>query len=202
MEVASAGDGLELKADPRTSTNSIRLLVAICVVGLLVGVAGLVAPRLFGSRDEFAAERQAVITRASDFAVTYNTFSSDKKTDYQGRVKPLLTRTYYKDFLKTTNVMFKVAHELAKDRTISSGDVNVRSVAVDSIDSDSASALVAFDAKVNPGGSKSAVPVQFRYHVSMQKVRGEWRVDRTDDVPPIEASLADVTEDAKSGDNK
>lgn len=160
----------------------------------------MVAPHLFGPRDKFAAERQAVITRASDFAVTYNTFSSDKKTDYQRRVKPLLTSKYNKDFLKTTNVMFTVAHELAKDRKISSGDVNVLSVAVDNIDTESATALVAFDAKVNPGGAKSAVPVQFRYRVSLQKIRGEWLVNRTDDVPPIEATLADVAEDAKNGD--
>jgi len=200
--VASAGDGLELKADRRTSTKSIRLLAAICVVGLLAGGAGLVAPHLFGPRDKFAAQRQAVITRASDFAVTYNTYSSDKKADYQRRVKPLLTAKSYKDFLKTTNIMFTVAHELAKDRKISSGEVNVLSVAVDNIDTDSASALIAFDAKVDRGDAKPAVPVRFRYDVSMRKVRGEWRVDRTDDVPPIEATLADVTEAGKNGDEK
>ena len=42
MEVASGGDGLELKADPSTSPKSIRiLLVAICVLGVLVGGASL-----------------------------------------------------------------------------------------------------------------------------------------------------------------
>ena len=135
--MASGGDGLELKADPSTSTKSIRLLlVAICVVGVLVGGAGLVLPHLLGSRDEFAAERQAVITRASDFAVTFNTYSSDKKPDYQRRVKPLMTPSYYKDFVKITNVMFQVV----KDKKQSSGDVKVLSVAVDTIDKDSASA--------------------------------------------------------------
>ena len=57
--MASVGDGLELTADPSSSTKSIRLLLAICVVGVLVGGAGLVAPRAFGSRDEFAAFMRA-----------------------------------------------------------------------------------------------------------------------------------------------
>ena len=55
MEVASAGDGLELKADPRTSTKSIPLLIGLCVVGVLIGGGGLALPHLVGSGDEFAA---------------------------------------------------------------------------------------------------------------------------------------------------
>jgi hypothetical protein len=191
LEVASAGDGLELKAAPRTSTKSIRLLIAICVVGVLVGGAGLVVPRLIGSRDEFAAERQAVITRASDFAVTFNTYSSDKKPDYQRRVKPLMTAAYYKDFLKITNVMFQVV----EDKKQSSGDVKVLSVAVDRIDNDSASAIVAVDAAVHRSDSDQAVARRFRWQISMRKLRGEWLVNQFDGVPPMEATIGDVTAD-------
>ena len=196
MEVASAGDGLELKADPRPSTKYIRPLVAISVAGLLIGVAGLVAPRLFGPRDEFGAERQAVITRASDFAVTFNTYSSNKKADYQRRVKPLMTSAYYKDFIKITNVMFQVV----KDKKQSSGDVKVLSVAVDTIDKDSASALVALDAEVHRSDSAEAVARRFRWQISMRKVHGKWLVSQFDGVPPMEATVGDVAD--KNGSDK
>jgi len=196
LEVASGGDGLELKADPNTSSKSIRLLlIAICVVGVLAGGAGLVTPHLVGSRDEFAADRQAVIMRASDFAVTFNTYSSDNKPDYQRRVKPLMTSAYYKDFLKITNVMFQVV----KDKKQSSGDVHVLSVAVDTIDNDSASAIIALDAAVRRSDSKQAVARRFRWQISMRKVRGEWLVNQFDGVPPVAATLGDVTKDDASG---
>ena len=198
MEVASAGDGLELKAEPGTSTKSIRLLIALCIVGVLVGGAGLVAPRLIGSRDEFAAERQSVITRASDFAVTFNTYSSDKKPDYQRRVKPLMTPAYYKDFLKITNVMFQVV----EDKKQSSGDVKVLSVAVERIDKDSASAIVAVDAAVHRSDSEQAVARRFRWQISMRKVRGEWLVNQFDGVPPMEATIGDVTVDNNGEDSQ
>ena len=196
--MASAGDGLELKAEPRTSTTSIRLLIAVCVAGMLIGGAGLALPQLIGSRDERAADRQAVVTRASDFAVTFNTYSSGKKADYQRRVKPLMTAAYYKDFLKITNVMFQVV----KDREQSSGDVKVRSVAVDSVDKDSASAIVALDAQVRRTDADEPVARRFRWQISMRKVRGEWLVNQFDGVPPVEATVGDVTETDPSGGDK
>ncbi len=196
--MASVGDGLELTADPSSSTKSIRLLLAICVVGVLVGGAGLVAPRAFGSRDEFAAERQAVITRASDFAVTFNTYASNEKPDYQQRVKPLMTPAYYKDFVKITDVMFQVV----KDKKQSSGDVKVLSVAVENIDKDSASAIVAIDAAVRRSDSEQAVARRFRWQISMRQVRGEWLVNRFDGVPPMEATIGDVAEDENAGEAK
>jgi hypothetical protein len=193
--VASAGDGLELTPDPSASTKSIRLLVAICVVGVLLGGAGLALPQLIGSRDEFAGERQAVITRASDFAVTFNTYSSDKKSDYQRRLKALMTASFYRQTVKITNLLF----EVVKDRKQSSGDVNVLSVAVDRIDKDSASAIIAFDAAVHRSDSKQALPRSFRWQIDLRKVRGKWLVNRADDVPAIEATLGDVTKEDKSG---
>jgi hypothetical protein len=193
LEVASAGDSLELTAEPRTSTTSTRLLIATCVVGVLVGGAGLLVPQLVGSRDEHAADRQAVITRASDFAVTFNTYSSDRKPDYQRRVKPLMTAAYYKDFLKITDVMFQVV----ENKKQSSGDVKVLSVAVENIDRDSASAIVAIDASVHRSDSEQPVARRFRWQISMRKVQGKWLVNQFDGVPPMEATLGDVSEGGK-----
>lgn len=191
--MASAGDGLELKAEPGTSTRLIRLLIATCVVGVLVGGLGLALPQFVGSRDEFATDRQAVITRASDFAVTFNTYSSDKKPDYQRRVKPLMTSAYYKDFLKITNVMFQVV----KDKKQSSGDVKVLSVAVENIDKDSASAIVAIDASVRRSDAEQPVARRFRWQISMRKMHGKWLVNQFDGVPPMEATIGDVREGNK-----
>ncbi|HKY58139.1 MAG TPA: hypothetical protein VJL80_08890 [Aeromicrobium sp.] len=197
--MASAGDSLELTAAPGTSSKAIRLLlIATCVVGVLVGAVGLLLPQVMGSRDEFGADRQAAITRASDFAVTFNTYSSDEKADYQRRVKPLMTTAYYKDFIKISNVMFQVV----KDRKQSSGDVKVLSAAVENIDKDSASVIVAIDAAVRRSDSEQAVARRFRWQISMSKVRGEWRVRQFDGVPTIEATMGDVTEDDKSGGDK
>ena len=165
---------------------------------MLVGAAGLALPHLVGSRDEFASDRQAVITRASDFAVTFNTYSSDKKPDYQRRVKPLMTSAYYKDFVKITNVMFQVV----KDKKQSSGEVKVLSVAVENIDKDSASAIVALDAAVRRSDSDDPVARRFRWQISMRKVQGEWLVNRFDGVPPVEATLGDVTGDDKGGEDQ
>lgn len=193
--MASGGDSLELKAAPRTSSKAIRLLIATCVVGVVIGAAGLALPRLIGSRDEFGADRQAVITRVSDFVVTFNTYSSGKKADYQRRVKPLMTPAYYKTFVKITNVAFQVV----KDRKQSSGDVKVLSVAVDTIDKDSASAIVAHDRTVvNNGDTEAAIPQQFRWQVSLRKVHGEWLVNQADEVRPVEATLGDATEGNQS----
>jgi Mce-associated membrane protein len=186
VEVASVGDGLELTARKAPTT----LLVAITSVGLLLGVLGLVLPGLVGARDEHADDRQAVVTRASDFAVTFNTYSVDKKADYQRRVKPLMTKAYYKDFLEITNAMFQVI----KDKDQSSGDVKVLSVAVDTMDDDSAVAVVAIDAAVKRSDSQQAVARRFRWQVTMSKVGEEWLVSQFDTVPPMEATLGDVTQ--------
>lgn len=188
MEVASGRDGFELKADASTSTNSIRFLIATCVLGVLVGVAGLALPHVAGSRDEFADDRQAVITRASDFAVTFNTYSSNDKADYQRRMKPLMTQKYYRDYVKITNVMFQVV----KDKNQSSGDVKVLAAAVDTIDRDSASAIVAVDAAVHRSDSERAVARRFRWQISLRKVQGKWLVNQFDGVPPMQATVGDV----------
>lgn len=196
--MASAGDGLELSAAPRTASKAIPLLIATCIVGVLIGVVGLLLPNLIGTRDEFGAERQAVITRASDFAVTFNTYSSDDKPDYQRRVKPLMTAAYYKDFLKITDVMFQVV----KDRRQSSGDVKVLSAAVENIDKDSAAVIVAIDAAVRRSDSEQAVARRFRWQISLSKVRGTWLVNQFDSVPTMEATIGDVAEGDKSGADK
>lgn len=194
MEVASAGDSIELTTRPAPS----RLLpkgaiVVLTTVGVVLGALGWAYALLGGPRDEFHAERQAVLTRASDFAVTFNTYKVADKADYQRRVKKLMTEKHYAEFARITNAMFTVL----RDKDQSSGDAKVLSVAVDQVDKDSATALVAVNSAVRVEGEKGAVQRRFRWQISLTKVGGQWLVDRFDTVPPMNATLGDVA--GKSG---
>jgi Mce-associated membrane protein len=199
VEVASVGDGIELTASSPTTRNvPTRLLVLIAALGLLVGVLGFVLPHVVGSRDEYAQARQDVVTRASDFAVTFNTYTVKDRKGYQRRVRPLMTSTYYKDFVKITDAMFQVI----KDKNQSSGDAKVLSVAVETIDKDSAVAIVAVDTAVRTSDSKQAVQRRFRWKINMRKIGQQWLVSVFDSVPTMQATLGDVTGRAKSGGSK
>ena len=199
MEVASVGDGVELTASSPTTRNvPTRLLAVITALGLLVGVLGFVLPHVVGSRDEFAEARQDVATRASDFAVTFNTYTVKDKKGYQRRVKPLMTSDYYKDFVKITDAMFQVI----KDKNQSSGDAKALSVAVETIDKDSAVAIVAVNTAVRTSDSQEAVQRRFRWKINMRKIGSQWLVSVFDSVPTMQATLGDVTGRAKSGGSK
>jgi Mce-associated membrane protein len=188
--VASAGDSLELKADGlKSKTEPTRWLIVLSVAALLVGVVGLVGPRVVGARDELAPDRQAVLTRASDFAVTFNTYSVNDWAGYQKRVKALVTPRYKKQFLEITNAILSVV----KDKGRRSGDVKVLSQAVDRIDKDSAVVIIAFDTTLRTNDSKQAVTNRFRWAISLQKLSGKWLVSESDAVPAMQASIADVT---------
>ena len=147
--MASARSGLELNP----SATPIRLLSILTVLGVLVGVAGFCA-RPAGD-DDSQRERQEVVTKANDFAVTFNTYEVGKKADYQRRVKSLMTPSYFKEFTKITDAMFGAI----QDKKQTSGDAKVLATAVDSIDEDSAVVLVAVNASVKSSGEKTALSV-------------------------------------------
>ncbi len=182
--MASARSSLELNP-PATP---VRLLSILTVVGVLVGVGGLLLPSFAGGGD-FRSERQEAVTRASDFAVTFNTYSVDKKADYQRRVKALMTPSYYKEFAKITDAMFGAI----EDKKQSSGNAKVLATAVDSIDEDSAVVLVAVNASVKSTRQKTAVERRFRWTVTLGRYQGEWRVREFDAVPRLGASIDEPT---------
>jgi Mce-associated membrane protein len=184
LEVASARSGLELNP----SATTIRLLSILTVVGVLVGVGGLLLPALAGS-DDSQRDRQEVVRRANDFAVTFNTYTIEGKADYQKRMKTLMTPSYFKEFTKITDAMFGAI----KDKKQSSGDAKVLATAVDSIDSDSAVVLVAVNASVKSSGEKSAVERRFRWTVTFGHYKDEWRVREFDAVAPLQATAGEAT---------
>jgi hypothetical protein len=164
------------------------VLSILVIVGVLVGVAGLLIPRVAGG-DDLDAERKAVISRASDFAVTYNTYEVAKKSDYQRRMKGLLTPSYFKEFTTVTNALFQALE--AKGQK--SDDAKVLDVAIDSIDKDSAIALVAVDANITTSQEKGAVARRFRWKVTFAQQKGTWLVRQFETVATLEATTGDPT---------
>lgn len=190
--MASAGDDNELTARAVPT----RLLVVLTAVGVVLGALGWTYALAAAPRDEFRADRRDVITRAEDFAVTFNTYKLTDKADYQRRVKKLMTPKFYGQFSKITNAMFTAL----QDRNQQSGDVKVLSIAVDSIDTDSANVIVAINSSVKVASEKAAVLRRFRWQISLVKTDGEWLVNRFDTVPPMEATMGDVG--SKEGSDK
>ncbi|MGI9085660.1 MAG: hypothetical protein ACR2FE_10295 [Aeromicrobium sp.] len=158
----------------------------LVVVGVLVGVAGLLIPRITGGGGD-DAERKAVVSRATDFAVTYNTYEVAQKDDYQKRMKGLLTSAYFKQFTTVTDALFEALE--GKDQK--SGEAKVLGVAVDSIDEDSAVALIAVDASITTSRDDQAVPRRFRWKVSFARQKGEWLVRQFETISPLEATTGD-----------
>jgi len=200
--VASVGDDLELTAgQPSTWNVPIKPLAVVTVLALAIGIAGIVLPGVIDTRDRFAADRQQVVTRAEDFAVAANTLSSNDKAGYQRRLKPLMTKSSFKGFVKTTDAFFAAFKELKKKG--SSGGVKVQAAAVDTIDKDSATALIAFTSSVRASNGAEANITRSRYQVTVRKIGGTWLVDDFDPVPVMVASVDDASKKtSKSGSKK
>jgi hypothetical protein len=185
VEVASAGDDIELTARAVPT----RLLVVLTTVGLVLGALGWGYTLASGPRDEFRADRRAAITRADDFAVAFITFDLAKKAEYQRRVKNLVTPRYYSRFVKTTDPLFTA---LRKSRVrMVSGNVNVLSAAVESIDQDSAVVLLAINSSVSVGQDKTPASRPVNGMVTLTKVKGEWLVTRFNTGPVTKATVGD-----------
>jgi Mce-associated membrane protein len=169
----------------------IATLAGLTALGVVLALVGwLVLPNLGGGDDD-TAERNAVTARATDFAVAYNTYDVADVADYQKRLKGLLTPTYDKQFVQITKAVFG-ALETKQQK---SGDAKVLGVAIDSIDDDSAVAIVAVDASITNTDNAAAVERRFRWKVSFTKSKGEWLVSNFESVASVEAQAAPATTD-------
>lgn len=186
MAAARTGDALN-------AHRRIRLLVGIAVVGVLLGVAGLLVPRISGGGED--AERDQVAARVNAFATTYNTYDVADLADYQKRMKPLLTPAYDKEFVRVTNAVFGAL----ESKEQKSGDANVLAVAIDSIDDDSAVAIVAVDAAISTSAEQTAVQRRFRWKVTLSRSGGEWRVSQFETVTPLDATTGQPQEGGDGG---
>lgn len=190
--MASARSGDTLTSDNATTWSSrpyvIRILATVTAVGLVLGLLGAFLPKAFGEDDTYGgAEREKVISRAKDFATAYNTYDIANLDDYQKRLKGVLTPKYDKEFVKVTDAVFAAL----KDKKQKSGEAKVRGVAIESIDDDSAEAIVAVDATITNTDNKAAIVRHFRWKVSFTKSGDDWRVNNFESVAAVTATTGD-----------
>jgi hypothetical protein len=168
----------------------VRILAGLTALGVVLAlVGGLVLPRLGG--DDDTAERNRVTARANDFAVAYNTYDVGDLAGYQKRLKGLLTPEYDKQFVEITDAVFG-ALETKQQK---SGDAKVLAVAIDAIDDDSATAIVAVDAAITNTDNEAAVERRFRWKVSFAKTKGEWLVSNFESVASVDAQTTPAPAD-------
>lgn len=186
MAVASSRPSTsELNKHNGGSRRIVRLLCVVTVLGVLIGAGGLLMPQIFSySHSSKVSDRKAVVARTTDFAVAMNTYDVTKAADYQKRIKGLLSTSYNKEFVAKTDEFFKA---LAQNKQVSR-DAKVLGVAVDSIDKDSAVALVAVDSSITNTDTKTAVARHLRWKVDFVKKAGEWRVNKFESVATLGAS--------------
>ncbi len=190
--MAPARTSNTLNPDTETSWSSrprvARILAVLTAIGLVLGLLGAFLPKFMGDDDTYGgADRELVISRANDFATAYNTYNVAEIDDYQKRLKGLLTPKYDEQFVQVTNAVF----EALKDKKQQSGEAKVRGVAIESIDEDSAEAIVAVDATISNTDNKAAVVRHFRWKVSFTKSGDEWLVSNFESVAAVTATAGD-----------
>lgn len=189
-------------AGPGTRRIMLRWPLVLAVVLLLVGAAGFAAPFTFAKSGSHDSDGQEITSRAKDFAATYNTYSYDDLDDYQKRMKSLLTDSYNEQFVEITNALFPT---LKKARQ-SSGDPKVLAVALKSLGSNSATVLVAVDAKITTTDAKdkrASTMRHFRWELTFKKADGQWLIDDFQSVPTMDAELDKNGDDpGQSSDQK
>lgn len=190
--MASARPGPTVTERSSSRSRVIALLVVAAVVGLVLSAVGgfLLIRDSSGDSSEDTARNQ-VTSRANDFAVAYNTYDVVDLADYQKRLKGLLTPEYNTQFVGVTDAVFKALEEKEQK----SGGAKVLAVAVDSIDKDSAVAIVAVDAKISNTDNKAEVLRHFRWRLSFAKTKGEWLISNFESVASVgaEATPAPTT---------
>lgn len=181
------GAGNEWSSRPRVA-RVLAIVTAIGVVIAILGGAAFVIGRTVVQDDTYdRGAREQVTSRATDFATAYNTYDVANIADYQKRLKGLLTSDYDAQFVQVTNAVFTAL----KDKKQKSGDAKVRAVAIESIDEDSAEAIVAVDATINNTDNKAAVVRHFRWKVSFAKTKGDWLVSNFESVAAVTATAGD-----------
>lgn len=170
-----------------------RVVGVLALVLAVIGLVLFVVPSRGGGASD-SAEPKQVVSRVNDFAVAYNTYDVADPQEYQQRLEGLLTTDYNAEFVKITDALF----EAIKDRKQISSGASVLAVALESLDDDSAVALVVVDAKVTNTDNENAILRQFRWTINLQKVSGEWRVSQFASVAAQPANLGDPDAPAPS----
>ena len=167
------------------------VLAGVTTIGVALALVGWLVLGGDGGSGDGAADRNQVTARATDFAVAYNTYDVADLADYQSRLKGLLTPAYDKQFVQITDAVFG-ALETKQQK---SGDAKVLAVAIDAIDQDSATAIVAVDAAITNTDNQAAVQRQFRWKVSFTRTKDEWLVSNFESVASVDAQTGPAPTD-------
>lgn len=182
----------------QATAYSLRLVLLVVLVVLLLAataaVAYLAATRpvpalgIDGAQASLQSERESVMSQAEQFMLRVNTYGPDQlegeeMPGYRKLVEEVITPKFAADFEKNVPAAEQTVAQAGLART-----AQVFSTGISSIDSDSATALVAgsftnsypSSQKAGDQGSGDRVdtePAPFRVEVKLVKTQGEWLVD-------------------------
>jgi hypothetical protein len=160
---------------------SVALLAASAVLVIRALDARQVAVPASGAYGT-TSQRAKVIASTEQFVLRMGTYGPDdldkakKLTDYRARVKELLTTKFATSFAQSVEI---VEQQVAQGAARSA---KVQGVGVASIAANSATALVTWQATDTVRDQPFGDPVQFRWKVTLLKVKGEWRIDNFEPV--------------------
>ena len=182
-------------ADPtpdRQPNRTFRLVLLVVLLVALVASAAtlgwLLVDRDGGGSGDAQSEREAVMSQTEQFVLRLNTYGPDQLDDqghmpeYEKQVTAVITPKFAADFEKSgLPIAEQTVAQAGLGRT-----AKIFGVGVDSIDGDSATAIVAAglngsspDPK-HPDDTSKRIPLDpavLRWSVALEKVDGKWLVD-------------------------
>jgi hypothetical protein len=171
----------ESSTGERSGATTFRVVLLGVLVVALLASCGTLVWLLAGRRGEAAdlqSERETVMAQTDQFLLRMGTYGPDlldskgQMPEYRSRVKEVITPKFATSFDQQAAIA---------ERLVAQGGVSrkaqVFATGVSTIDSDSATALVAgtFTDTYKKGGQQEPAP--FRLEVSLVKTEGKWLVD-------------------------
>jgi Mce-associated membrane protein len=170
-----------LSGEQRSGSPTFRVVVLGVLVVALLAASGTLIWLLAGRRGEaedVQQQREAVMAQTDQFMLRMGTYGPSMLDDhgqmptYRSRVKAVITPKFATSFEQQAGTAEQLVQQAGVSRK-----AEIFSTAVSTIDSDSASALVAgsFTDTYKKGGQQAPVP--FRIEVSLVRTDGTWLVD-------------------------
>ncbi len=162
---------------------SVLLLASVAAVAYLASSRPVPALGLDGDQDALQSQRESVMAQSEQFMLRINTYGpdlleGDTMPKYRSLVEEVITSKFAADFEKNAPLAEATVKQAGLART-----AEVFSTGVSTIDSDSATALVAGSITQSypksPGSDErvETEPAPFRVQVTLVKVKGTWLVD-------------------------
>ena len=182
---------MSTRTDERPRSATFRLVLLVVLAVLLIVSAGILVWLLAdrrGAADDQQAERETVMSQTEQFVLRLNTYGPDDLddqghlTDYQDQVDEVITPKFASDFESSG---LPIAEQTVKQAGYSR-TAEVFGVGVQSIDSDSAVAIVAggltgsYPDPQHPDDDSKRSSGQedvLRWEVDLVKTDGTWLVD-------------------------